>query len=399
MVIAKRMEPLVTGSSIIRKLFEEGKEMAKKVGAENVYDYSLGNPSVPAPDVVKSSIIKILDTEDPLFVHGYMSNSGYEEVRQAVADNLNERFQWQYKMEDIIMTVGAASGINDILNLFLDSGDEVVVFAPFFGEYRNYVITAGGVLKAVPADTETFQINIDGLDAVITEKTKLIIVNNPNNPTGVIYSGDTLDQLQKALEQAEARIGHPLYVISDEPYRELAYDGVEVPYLTKYYDNTIVGYSYSKSLSLPGERIGYLVIPDEVVDAEDMKAAASVATRILGFVNAPSLQQKVIAKCLDANVNIDAYDKNRKALYEGLTELGFECVKPEGAFYLFVKSPTEDENIFCDTAKKHNILIVPGSSFGCAGYVRMAYCVSYDTIVNSLPKFAEVAKEMGVKKN
>ena len=399
MVIAKRMEPLVAGSSIIRKLFEEGKEMAKKVGTENVYDYSLGNPSVPAPDAVKSSIIKILDTEDPLFVHGYMSNSGYEEVRQAVADNLNERFQWQYKMEDIIMTVGAASGINDILNLFLDSGDEVVVFAPFFGEYRNYVITAGGVLKAVPADTETFQINIDGLDAVITEKTKLIIVNNPNNPTGVIYSGDTLDQLQKELERAEARIGHPLYVISDEPYRELAYDGVEVPYLTKYYDNTIVGYSYSKSLSLPGERIGYLVIPDEVVDAEDMKAAASVATRILGFVNAPSLQQKVIAKCLDANVNIDAYDKNRKALYEGLTELGFECVKPEGAFYLFVKSPTEDENIFCDTAKKHNILIVPGSSFGCAGYVRMAYCVSYDTIVNSLPKFAEVAKEMGVKKN
>ena len=211
MVIAKRMEPLVTGSSIIRKLFEEGKEMAKKVGTENVYDYSLGNPSVPAPDAVKSSIIKILDTEDPLFVHGYMSNSGYEEVRQAVADNLNERFQWQYKMEDIIMTVGAASGINDILNLFLDSGDEVVVFAPFFGEYRNYVITAGGVLKAVPADTETFQINIDGLDAVITEKTKLIIVNNPNNPTGVIYSGDTLDQLQKALERAEARIGHPLW--------------------------------------------------------------------------------------------------------------------------------------------------------------------------------------------
>lgn len=201
------------------------------------------------------------------------------------------------------------------------------------------------------------------------------------------------------MDDKQKELGIEIFLIADEPYRELAYDGVDVPYLTKYYDNTIVGYSYSKSLSLPGERIGYLVIPDEVADSADMKAAASVATRILGFVNAPSLQQKVIARCLNAKVNIEAYDKNRKALYEGLTELGFECVKPEGAFYLFVKSPTEDENIFCETAKKHNILIVPGSSFGCAGYVRMAYCVSYDTIVNSLPKFAEVAKEMGVNKN
>ena len=393
MVIAKRMEPLVAGSSIIRKLFEEGKEMAKKVGTENVYDYSLGNPSVPAPDAVKSSIIKILDTEDPLFVHGYMSNSGYEEVRQAVADNLNERFQWQYKMEDIIMTVGAASGINDILNLFLDSGDEVVVFAPFFGEYRNYVITAGGVLKAVPADTETFQINIDGLDEVITEKTKLIIVNNPNNPTGVIYSGDTLDQLQKALERAEARIGHPLYVISDEPYRELVYDDNQLPFMPAHVKNCLIVYSFSKSLSLPGERIGYLVIPDEVADSEKLNAAANVATRILGFVNAPTLQQKVVKACLNEKTDISYYDRNRETLYNGLKELGFECIKPEGACYLFVKSPVADEKEFCNTAKKYNILIVPGSSFGCPGYVRMAYCVAYETIVNALPKFAELARE------
>ena len=307
MVIAKRMEPLVTGSSIIRKLFEEGKEMAKKVGAENVYDYSLGNPSVPAPDAVKSSIIKILDTEDPLFVHGYMSNSGYEEVRQAVADNLNERFQWQYKMEDIIMTVGAASGINDILNLFLDSGDEVVVFAPFFGEYRNYVITAGGVLKAVPADTETFQINIDGLDAVITEKTKLIIVNNPNNPTGVIYSGDTLNQLQKALERAEARIGHPLYVISDEPYRELVYDDNELPFMPAHVKNCLIVYSFSKSLSLPGERIGYIAVSPKMDYYEEVKAGLITTNRI-GSVNAPSLMQLVIKECLNERPQIEVYD-------------------------------------------------------------------------------------------
>ena len=255
MVIAKRMEPLVTGSSIIRKLFEEGKEMAKKVGAENVYDYSLGNPSVPAPDAVKSSIIKILDTEDPLFVHGYMSNSGYEEVRQAVADNLNERFQWQYKMEDIIMTVGAASGINDILNLFLDSGDEVVVFAPFFGEYRNYVITAGGVLKAVPADTETFQINIDGLDAVITEKTKLIIVNNPNNPTGQTIDRD---MLIKILDRCKKQ---NIVVILDECFLEFLDEPnrYEMSDLRGEYPNLLIIKAFTKIFSMPGLRLGYAI--------------------------------------------------------------------------------------------------------------------------------------------
>lgn len=391
MVIAKRMEPLVTGSSIIRKLFEEGKEMAKKVGAENVYDYSLGNPSVPAPDAVKSSIIKILDTEDPLFVHGYMSNSGYEEVRQAVADNLNERFQWQYKMEDIIMTVGAASGINDILNLFLDSGDEVVVFAPFFGEYRNYVITAGGVLKAVPADTETFQINIDGLDAVITEKTKLIIVNNPNNPTGVIYSGDTLDQLQKALERAETRIGHPLYVISDEPYRELVYDDNELPFMPAHVKNCLIVYSFSKSLSLPGERIGYIAVSPKMDYYEEVKAGLITTNRI-GSVNAPSLMQLVIKECLNERPQIEVYDQNRKMLYEHLTALGFECLKPQGAFYLFVKSPIEDYAAFVEEGKKQHILMVDASSFGCPGYVRLAYCVSPEMIKRSFPAFERLAE-------
>lgn len=248
----------------------------------------------------------------------------------------------------------------------------------------------------VSPNTVDFQPKLDEFEQKITPKTKAVIVNNPNNPTGVVYSEDTIKKMAKIMEDKQKEYNTEIFLIADEPYRELAYDGVEVPYLTKYYNNTIVGYSYSKSLSLPGERIGYLVIPDEVADAEDTKAAASVATRILGFVNAPSLMQRVVAKCLDAKVNVEAYDKNRKALYEGLEKLGFECVKPEGAFYLWVKSPVEDENVFCDAAKKYNILIVPGSSFGCPGYVRMAYCVSYDTIINSLPHFAEVAKDMGL---
>ncbi len=391
MVIAKRMEPLVAGSSVIRKLFEEGKELAKEVGAENVYDYSLGNPSVPAPDAVKASIIKILENEDPLYVHGYMSNSGYEEVRQAVADNLNERFGSEYKLDDIIMTVGAASGINDILDIFLDYGDEVIAFAPFFGEYRNYVITAGGILKAVPADTKTFQINIDALDEVITEKTKLIIVNNPNNPTGVIYSGETLDKLQAALEKAEARIGHPLYVISDEPYRELVYDDNVLPFMPDHIRNCLIVYSFSKSLSLPGERIGYIAISPKMDYYEEVKAGLVVTNRV-GSVNAPSLMQLVIKECLNERPQIKIYDQNRKMLYEKLTSLGFECLRPQGAFYLFVKSPIDDYEAFVNEGKKQHILMVDASSFGCPGYVRLAYCVSPEMIQRSFPAFERLAE-------
>ena len=399
-MIADKMKNMVANSSAIRAMFEEGTRLAGIYGRENVFDFSLGNPNVPAPQIVKDAIVELVNDIDPVVLHGYTnSNSGYPEVREAIAKSLNERFDTKFSGKNIVMTVGAAGGLNVILKSLINPGDEVIAFAPYFGEYRSYTNNYDGVLVEISPNTVDFQPKLDEFEQKITPKTKSVIVNTPNNPTGVVYSEETIKKLAAIMEAKQKEYGTEIFLISDEPYRELAYDGVEVPYLTKYYDNTIVGYSFSKSLSLPGERIGYLVIPDEVVDAEDMKAAASVATRILGFVNAPSLQQKVIAKCLDANVNIDAYDKNRKALYEGLTELGFECVKPEGAFYLFVKSPTEDENIFCDTAKKHNILIVPGSSFGCAGYVRMAYCVSYDTIVNSLPKFADVAKEMGVKKN
>lgn len=391
MVIAKRMEPLVAGSSAIRKLFEEGKELAKIVGVENVYDYSLGNPSVPAPEAVKRSIIEILETKDPLYVHGYMSNSGYEEVRQAVADNLNGRFGSEYKMDDIIMTVGAASGINDILDIFLDYGDEVVAFAPFFGEYRNYVITAGGILKVVPADTDTFQINIDKLDEVITEKTKLIIVNNPNNPTGVIYSGETLDRLQAAIKKAEARIGHPLYVISDEPYRELVYDNNELPFMPDHIKNCLIVYSFSKSLSLPGERIGYIAISPGMDYYEEVKAGLVVTNRV-GSVNAPSLMQLVIKECLNERPQVEIYDKNRQLLYQKLTSLGFECLKPQGAFYLFVKSPIEDYEAFVNEGKKQHILMVDASSFGCPGYVRLSYCVSTEMIERSFPAFERLAE-------
>lgn len=395
-MIAESMVGLVKGSSVIRKMFEEGNRLAKIYGAENVYDFSLGNPNVSAPAEVNEAIKDIVDNEESTFVHGYMSNSGYEDVREAIAKSLNKRFDTHFNFSNIIMTVGAAGGLNTIFKTLLNPGDEVITFVPFFGEYRNYVGNFGGKLVVVSPNTVDFQPKLDEFEQKITPKTKAVIVNNPNNPTGVVYSEDTIKKMAKIMEDKQKEYNTEIFLIADEPYRELAYDGVEVPYLTKYYNNTIVGYSYSKSLSLPGERIGYLVIPDEVADAEDTKAAASVATRILGFVNAPSLMQRVVAKCLDAKVNVEAYDKNRKALYEGLEKLGFECVKPEGAFYLWVKSPVEDENVFCDAAKKYNILIVPGSSFGCPGYVRMAYCVSYDTIINSLPHFAEVAKDMGL---
>lgn len=393
-MISKKMENMVANSSAIRAMFEEGTRMAKIYGAENVFDFSLGNPNVPAPEKVKETIKEILDQEDPVLVHGYTnSNAGYEDVRRAVAESLNERFGTKFEAKNITMTVGAAGGLNVILKTLLNPGEEVIVFAPYFGEYRSYTSNFDGVIVEVSPDTETFQLKLDEFEQKITPNTKAVIINNPNNPTGVVYSEDTIKKLAEIMEAKQKEFGTDIYLISDEPYRELVYDGAEVPYLTKYYDNTIVGYSFSKSLSLPGERIGYLVIPDEVKDSELVINAANVATRILGFVNAPTLQQKMVAKCLEEKTDISYYDRNRETLYNGLSDCGFECIKPEGAFYLFVKSPVADEKAFCAKAKEFNLLIVPGSSFACPGYVRLAYCVSYETIVNSLPKFKELAKE------
>lgn len=393
-MISKKMENMVANSSAIRAMFEEGNRLAKIYGSENVFDFSLGNPNVPAPDAVKYAIKELLDEEDPVVLHGYTnSNAGYEDVRIAIADSLNERFGTHFCSKNITMTVGAAGGLNVILKSLINPGDEVIAFAPYFGEYRSYTDNYDGVLVEVSPNTTDFQPKLDEFEQKISPKTKAIIVNTPNNPTGVVYSEETIQKMAAILEKKQKEYETDIYLISDEPYRELAYDGVEVPYLTKYYANTIVGYSYSKSLSLPGERIGYLVIPDEASDSEKLIGAVNVATRILGFVNAPTLQQKVVKACLNEKTDISYYDRNRETLYNGLKNLGFDCIKPEGAFYLFVKSPIADEKEFCNEAKKYNILIVPGSSFACPGYVRMAYCVSYETIVNSLPKFAELAKQ------
>lgn len=394
-MISEKMKVFVEGSSVIRAMFEEGKKMAAIYGAENVYDFSLGNPNVPAPKEVNKAIIDVINEENSVLVHGYMSNSGYEDVRKAIADSLNRRFETNFNESNIVMTVGAAGGLNVILKSILNPGEEVIAFAPYFGEYRSYVGNYDGNLVVVSADTKEFQLNLEELEEKITKKTKAVIVNNPNNPSGVVYSEETIKKLSDVLNKKQSELGTAIYLISDEPYRELVYDGVEVPYLTKYFYNTIVGYSYSKSLSLPGERIGYVVIPDEAADSEQLKSAANVATRILGFVNAPSLMQRVVARCVDVEVNVEPYNKNRELLYTSLVEYGFECIKPQGAFYLFVKTPG-DEKDFVSAAKKHNILVVPGSSFACPGYVRIAYCVSYETIKNSLSGFKELAKEFGL---
>ena len=395
-MIADRMVTYVQQSSLIRAMFEEGKRLASIHGAENVYDFSLGNPNVAAPAEVNETAIQILQEELSTMVHGYMNNSGYDDVRIKIAESLNKRFGTEFGAHNILMTVGAAGGLNVIFKTLLNPDDEVITFAPYFGEYRAYTANYDGKLVVVSPNTETFQPNLTEFASKITPKTKAVIINSPNNPTGVVYSEETIMALSAILLEKQAEFGTDIYLISDEPYRELVYDGVEVPYLPNYYDNTIVGYSFSKSLSLPGERIGYLVLPDTLSDAQNIIAAANVANRILGFVNAPSLFQRVVSRCLDVDItpNIEAYNANRELLYTNLLSYGYECIKPEGAFYLFMKSPIADDIAFCQMAKKYNLLIVPGTSFGCPGFVRIAYCVSHDSAKNALPAFKNVMEEV-----
>ena len=381
----------MANNSAIRAMFEEGKRMAAVYGRENVYDFSLGNPNVPVTQVTEA-ILDVVKNEDFMTLHGYMSNAGYEDVRQTIAESLNKRFGTNFSFKNLIMTVGAASGLNIILKSILNPGDEVIVFAPYFVEYNAYVRNYDGNVVVISPDTETFMPKLDEFEAKITAKTKAVIINNPNNPTGVVYDEATIKAMAAILEKKEKEFGTSIVLISDEPYRELAYDGAVVPYVTKYYRNTVVCYSYSKSLSLPGERIGYLVIPSEMDESANVFQAATIANRVLGCVNAPSLMQRVIKRCVDANVNLEAYDRNRNLLYNGLKECGFSCIKPEGAFYLFVKSPVENEKEFCEVCKQYNVLVVPGSSFACPGYVRIAYCVSYGQIERSLPAFRKIAE-------
>ena len=395
-MISEKMIKLTKGNSVIRAMFEEGKKLAALHGKENVFDFSLGNPNIPAPPAVNKAIIDIIQNEDPTAIHGYMSNVGYQDVREAVAKSLNERFETSFDERNVIMSVGAAGGLNVILKTLLNPNDEVIVISPFFVEYGNYINNYDGKLVIVPASRFDFEPDPATLRAAITPKTKAIILNSPNNPTGVIYTKETIKELSAVLEEKSKEYKTTIYIISDEPYRELVYDDVEVPFITKYYKNTIICYSWSKSLSLPGQRIGYIVIPSEIDEYGLIFDAAGIATRILGYVNAPSLIQKVVAKCLNEQTDIKAYDANRKLLYNGLKELGFEVQYPQGAFYLWVKTPGSEKD-FIEAAKRQNILIVPGSAFTCPGYARIAYCVSYETIERSLPAFKKLAEEFKLK--
>lgn len=396
-MISEKMKGFVAGSSAIRAMFEEGKKMAETYGADHVYDFSLGNPNVPAPKALEDAICDIVTNEDPVMVHGYMNNSGFEDVRQAIADHLNEKFHTAFGVRNILMTVGAAGGLNVIFKTLLNPGDEVVTISPYFGEYRSYVGNFDGVLVESPADPEDFYPNFTDLMQRIGPKTRAVIINSPNNPTGVVYPESVIVELAQLLSSKEREYGAPIYLISDEPYRDIVYDGMDVPWVTGYYADTIVGSSFSKSLSLPGERIGYLVLPDALDGADDIIAAANCANRILGFVNAPSLMQRAVARCLDETADVAFYEKNRDELYLALISDGYTCVHPDGAFYLWVKSPVEDEREFVDKLKnEEQILAVQGRSFGCPGWVRIAYCVAYETIVNALPGFARVAESYGL---
>lgn len=379
-------------SSVIRELFAYGLERKKIVGEDKVYDFSLGNPSIPAPMEVKKALLELLE-EPAEALHGYSPASGDPEVRKTLAESLNRRFGTSYTEDNLYMTVGAAASLRISIQAIANPEDEFITFAPFFPEYSVWVADAQARLLVTPADTKNFQIHFDSLKQMITPKTKGIIINSPNNPSGVVYSEETIQRLALLLEQKQREYQTTIYLITDEPYREIVYDNLSVPYVPRYYNNTILCYSYSKSLSLPGERIGYILTPDEADDAARLKAAIAGAGRALGYVCAPVLFQKAIARCADLKTNISAYEKNRDLLYHGLTSLGYECVRPQGAFYLFVKSPEPDAGAFSERAKKYDLLIVPSDSFGCPGYVRISYCVAEKTIKDALPAFASLIKE------
>ena len=392
-IVNEKMMGLGTVRSAIRDLFEYGLKRKKEIGTENVFDFSLGNPSVPAPPEVNESIRGLLDSTDSVVLHGYTSAVGAEDVREKIAADIQARFGAKIDKNDLYMTCGAAASLTITLNALSTPGSEFIAIAPFFPEYRVFSEAAGGVFKVVPADTEKFQIRFDALAETVNERTKALIVNSPNNPTGVIFTRKTMEELAAFLRAREEEYGHPIFLIADEPYRELVYEDVEVPYLPNLYDDTIVCYSFSKSLSLPGERIGYIAVPKDCAEHDAVFAAVAGAGRALGYVCAPSLMQRVVKECLGKTSDLSVYKKNRDLLYNALVSCGYDCVYPDGAFYLFVKSPEPDAKAFAEKAKKHELLIVPSDSFGCEGYVRLAYCVSTDMIERSLPAFEALMKE------
>ncbi len=376
--------------SVIRDLFEYGRARAAIVGEENIFDYSLGNPSIPAPAEVNDTIREVLMDTDSLAVHGYTSAVGDYDTRKAIADDLNQRYNAGAAAEDFFIGCGAAPELVAVLNALAIPGGEVLALAPYFPEYKPFSQCAGLNFRVVPPDVPGFQIDFDALEAHLTPLTQAVIVNSPNNPSGVVYSEETLRKLSDLLMKKTEAWGHPIYIISDEPYRELTYGGVKAPWVPHFYGNTIVCYSYSKSLSLPGERIGYVYVPKTCADAPALYAAIAGAARAGGHVCAPSLWQKVIARCTQLRPDLDAYDRNRRALYEGLTAMGYEMAKPDGAFYLFIKAPGGDAVAFSEKAKQKDLLVVPGDGFGCPGYFRICYCVSYEMIQKSLPVFASL---------
>lgn len=395
MAFNQKMYGLGSKRSIIREIFEYSKARAKEIGAENVFDFSLGNPSVPAPADVNDTIRTLLDTQNSVTLHGYTSAQGDLGVRQAIADNINERFGAAISPNLIYMTCGAAASLSICLKAVIeaDKADECIVFAPFFTEYTVFIENAGGkVVVSTPVEN-TLQIDIADFESKITPATKAVIINSPNNPSGVVYSEDTIKAVADVLKKKSKEYNKEIYLIADEPYRELVYSDVKVPYLMDYYDNTLVCYSYSKSLSLPGERIGYIAVCPRAQDCQNLYLAICGAGRALGYVCAPSMFQQVIARCLNAKVNVDAYKENRDLLYNNLTDYGYTCVKPDGAFYLFVKALEEDAYKFYEKAKAHEILVVPCDDFGLKGYVRIAYCTSKETVVGALPAFEALAKE------
>ena len=392
-MISEKMMELGKTRSVIREIFEYGNKRKQEIGADKVFDFSLGNPSVPAPDSVNQAICDILKEEPSTVLHGYTSAQGDFEVRKTIAEYINKTQSTNVSADDIYVTVGAAASLTISLHAITVSGDEIITFTPFFPEYRVFVEKAGASLVTVASRAEDFQVEMEAFKKAITPKTKAVILNSPNNPSGVVLREETIVNICKVMKEKQEEYGHEIFLISDEPYRELVYDDVKVPYLLHYYENTLVCYSFSKSLSLPGERIGYILISNQMKQAKDVYAAVCGAGRALGYVCAPSLFQRVVARCIGQTGDISVYKKNRDILLAGLTECGYSCAKPDGAFYLFVKALEEDANAFCEKAKKYELLLVPGDDFGCKGYVRISYCVSTEQIENALPAFKKLAEE------
>ena len=395
-MLSKQMEKNLQNRSAIREVFEYGIELGKKIGPENVFDFSLGNPATPAPEKFKEAVVDLVQNEDSMLLNGYTDNSGYQDVRQAIAEDLNKRYGTDMDFHNIVMSVGAAGALNTVFKAILDIDDEVIFFAPYFSEYVNYVSNFYAKHVVVRPNTETFQPDLADFEAKISEKTKAVIINSPNNPSGTVYSEETIQAIAEILNRKQKEYNKEIYLISDEPYRELLYDGAKHTFVTNYYDNTFVCYSYSKSLSLPGERIGYVAFSKKMAEAGRMEVALKIATRVLGFVNAPSLIQKAVKACLEESTPLDYYAANREILYNGLLNAGFECVKPQGAFYIFLKSPIADDIAFCEKAKEFNLMLVHGTSFECPGFCRLTYCISKEKIERSIPQFEKLAQAFGL---